>query len=369
MKKILFLAHHRLNRSPGQRYRFEQFFDYLQKNEILCYLSFIIYEKDEKALYYSKNIFGKVKLALNSIIRRIIHIKNIKDFDLVVIYREALPFKSTFFENYIAKKKIPMVYDFDDAIWVKDVSEVNKKISFFKDEKKIEKILPLCKYVTCGNEYLANFALKFNSNVVIIPSTVDTDIYKPIKKNNINSPVKIGWVGSHTTIKHFELISDVYLELKTKYNNKVEFIVIGDENYKNEKLNLQGKKWENDKEVQLFNSFDIGVMPLPNNDWTKGKCGMKGLLYMSVGLPTVMSNVGMNKDIINDGINGFLPTGNQEWIDVLSKLIEDKDLRTKIGNQGRETVLEKYSKNVIKKTYLNLYSSIINKHEKNNTLQ
>jgi len=359
LKKILFLAHHRLNRSPGQRYRFEQFFDYLQKNEILCYLSFIIYEKDEKALYYSKNLFGKVKLALNSIIRRIIHIKNIKDFDLVVIYREALPFKSTFFENYIAKKKIPMVYDFDDAIWVKDVSEVNKKISFFKDEKKIEKILPLCKYVTCGNEYLANFALKFNSNVVIIPSTVDTDIYKPIKKNNINSPVKIGWVGSHTTIKHFELISDVYLELKSKYNNKVEFIVIGDENYKNEKLNLQGKKWENDKEVQLFNSFDIGVMPLPNNDWTKGKCGMKGLLYMSVGLPTVMSNVGMNKDIINDGINGFLPTGNKEWIDVLSKLIEDKELRKKIGDKGRETVLEKYSKNIIKKTYLDLYTSLM----------
>ena len=359
MKKILFLAHHRLNRSPGQRYRFEQFFDYLQKNEILCYLSFIIYEKDEKALYYSKNIFGKVKLALNSIIRRVIHIKNIKDFDLVVIYREALPFKSTFFENYIAKKKIPMVYDFDDAIWVKDVSEVNKKISFFKDEKKIEKILPLCKYVTCGNEYLANFALKFNSNVVIIPSTVDTDIYKPIKKNNINSPVKIGWVGSHTTIKHFELISDVYLELKSKYNNKVEFIVIGDENYKNEKLNLQGKKWENHKEVQLFNSFDIGVMPLPNNDWTKGKCGMKGLLYMSVGLPTVMSNVGMNKDIINDGINGFLPTGNKEWIDVLSKLIEDKELRKKIGDKGRETVLENYSKNIIKKTYLDLYTSLM----------
>ena len=139
----------------------------------------------------------------------------------------------------------------------------------------------------------------------------------------------------------------------------MEFIVIGDENYKNEKLSLQGIKWENDKEVQLFNSFDIGVMPLPDNDWTQGKCGMKGLLYMSVGLPTVMSNVGMNKDIINNGINGFLPTGNQGWIDVLSKLIEDKELRKKIGDKGRETVLEKYSKNIIKKTYLDLYTSLM----------
>ena len=369
MKKILFLAHHRLNRAPGQRYRFEQFFNYLNQNNLNCELAHLLSEKDDIIMYQKGNYFKKFLIGFKAYFKRFLKILRVREYDLIVIFREVIPTRSIFFEKIVSKLEIPIIYDFDDAIWIKDVSYVNKKISFFKDEKKIEKILPLCKYITCGNEYLANFALKFNSNVVIIPSTVDTDIYKPIKKNNINGPVKIGWVGSHTTIKHFELISDVYLELKTKYNKNVEFVVIGDEYYKNEKLNLRGKKWENDKEVQLFNSFDIGVMPLPNNDWTKGKCGMKGLLYMSVGLPTVMSNVGMNKDIINDGINGFLPTGNQEWIDVLSKLIEDKDLRTKIGNQGRETVLEKYSKKVIKKTYLNLYSSVINKHEKNSTLQ
>ena len=359
MKKILFLAHHRINRSPGQRYRFEQFFDYLEINGIQCCLAHIINENDEKYLYHSKNILKKLKVGVNSYLRRWKHLKDIESFDLVVIYREVIPTKSTLFENYISKKNIPIVYDFDDAIWIRDVSEVNKNISFLKDEKKIEKIIPLCNHITCGNKYLANYASNFNSNITIIPSSVNTDLYKPIEKQNNDGIVKIGWVGSHTTVKHFEMIIDVYLKLKSKYQDKIDFVLIGDKNYHHEKLAINGVKWENKMEVELFNSFDIGIMPLPNNEWTKGKCGMKGILYMSVGIPTVMSNVGMNKDIIEHGKNGFLPVGEEQWIEVLSKLIEDKELRKKIGDEGRQTVLEKYSKNKIKKTYLDLYTSLM----------
>ena len=118
LKKILFLAHHRLDRSPGQRYRFEQFFDYLESNGIQCYLANIINEKDEKYLYRSKNIFKKVKIGVNSFIRRWKHIKDIESFDLVVIYREVIPTKSTLFENYISKKNIPIVYDFFNLFFV-----------------------------------------------------------------------------------------------------------------------------------------------------------------------------------------------------------------------------------------------------------
>ena len=214
MKKILFLAHHRIDRSPGQRYRFEQFFDYLEFKGIQCYLANIINEQDENALYHSKNILKKIKIGLNSYKRRWIHTSKIQNFDLIVIYREVLPTKSIFFENYIYKKNVPIVYDFDDAIWVKDVSDANKKISFLKDEKKIEKILPLCKHVTCGNQYLANFAKKFNANVTIIPSTVDTEKYRPLKFAKNSKLIKIGWVGSHTTVKHFEMLKDVYIKLK-----------------------------------------------------------------------------------------------------------------------------------------------------------
>lgn len=370
MKKILFVAHHRLDRSPGQRYRFEQFFDFLELKGLSCHLANIITEEDEKILYESSNILKKIVVGIKSYKRRFIHLLSITKYDLVVIYREALPTRSIFFEKYISKKNIPIIFDFDDAIWVKDVSDTNKKISWFKDERKIEKLLPLCTHVTCGNEYLAAYAKKFNDKISIIPSTVDTDLYYPSNKNNNNQVVRIGWVGSHTTIKHFELIIDVFKQLKDKYQNKIDFIVIGDENYKNEKLDLKVKKWDNSMEVELFNCFDIGVMPLPKDEWAKGKCGMKGLLYMSVGKPAVMSNVGMNKQIIDHGINGYLASGHKQWFDVLSNLIEDKELRRQIGLNGRETVLSKYSKNVTKDIYYQLYNTIINSpDEKNSALQ
>ena len=113
----------------------------------------------------------------------------------------------------------------------------------------------MCTHVTCGNEFLAAYAKQFNERVTIIPSTVDTDLYFPLNQNNNDQVVRIGWVGSHTTIKHFELITDVFIQLKDKFQNKVDFIVIGDENYRNEKLNITGEKWDNSREVELFNSL------------------------------------------------------------------------------------------------------------------
>ena len=358
MKKILFIAHHRKNRAPGQRYRFEQYFNYLEANNIKCQLAYWINENNDKTLYQKGRYISKLFLAVKAYLVRINNLINIRKYDLIIVFREALPTRSIFFEKCIYWFKIPLLYDFDDAIWVKDISTVNKKLSWFKNEKKIEKLLPLCTYVTCGNNYLADFARNYNKNISIIPSTVDTSHYMPLEKNK-HEQVRIGWVGSHTTIKHFELLTDVFVQLQKKYSDKVKFVVIGDENYTNRKLNLKGKKWDNDKEVELFNSLDIGVMPLPEDEWTKGKCGMKGLLYMSVGIPAVMSNIGMNKDIINHGVNGFLPKGHQQWLDVLSNLIEDSELREKIGKEGRKTVEEKYSKEKVKKTYLNLYNSLM----------
>lgn len=354
-KKILFIVHHRLDRSPGQRYRFEQYFDFLEENGYSCFLSNIIDEKDDKIMYSKGNYFKKASIVVKSYKHRRKNLKSLNDFDLVLIYREALITPSIYFERKIAESNIPVVYDFDDAIWVKDVSDGNKALSFLKNADKIKKILPMVTHVTVGNTYLADFAKKYNNNITIIPSTIDTDKYKKIvrKHNGIN----IGWVGSHTTVKHFEEAIPVLKKIKEKYPT-VNFKVIGDPNYKNEELDIKGQPWSNEKEVELFNELDIGIMPLPDNPWTRGKCGMKGLLYMAVETPAIMSPVGMNNDIVEDGENGYLPKSDEEWFDVLSKLIEDADLREKIGIAGRKTIEEKYSMKSQQKVYLELFNRL-----------
>ena len=286
-------------------------------------------------------------------------LKSISQYDLVVVFREAILTSSIFFEKRLAKSGVPILFDFDDAIWVKDVSEGNQRLSFLKNPDKIKKILPLVSHVSAGNSYLKEFALKFNKSVSIIPSTIDTDKYKEIKQFK-EGLVTIGWVGSHTTIKHFETIVPVLIKLKEKYKEKIEFKVIGDPVYYNSDLGIDGMAWDNSKEVEFFNMLDIGVMPLPEDEWTKGKCGMKGLLYMSVNTPAVMSSVGVNSEIIENGVNGFLADTAEEWFEVLSKLIEDENLRKSIGLAGRKTVEEKYSMNSQKEKYLDLYLSLMN---------
>lgn len=353
LKRVLFIAHHRLDRAPGQRYRFEQYFNWFQENGIECVLSNLLDEEDDKNLYKSRNYWNKLKIAVKSWNKRRKDLKRVKDFDLVVIYREARITRGISFEKKAAKLGVPMLFDFDDAIWVKDMSAGNKWLSFMKSSNKIQKILPLCSHVTAGNEYLAEFARKFNENVSIIPSTIDCRKYVPMEKTS--DKVTIGWVGSHTTVKHFELVINVYRNLLKKYGDKIQFKVIGDPLYENKELGIVGEPWSNDKEVELFNSIDIGVMPLEEDAWTKGKCGMKGILYMSVGKPAVMSAVGMNCDIVSHGVDGYVPVGEDEWFKVLSDLIENEDLRNEVGQKARETVIDRFSIDSQKDVLLRIY--------------
>lgn len=221
------------------------------------------------------------------------------------------------------------------------MSAGNKWLSFLKSSNKIQRILPLCSHVTAGNKYLAAYASQFNDNVSIVPSTIDCTKYVPLGRSS--DKITIGWVGSHTTVKHFELVINVYKKLLKTYGEKIEFKVIGDPLYENKELGIVGEPWCNEKEVELFNSIDIGVMPLEEDAWTKGKCGMKGLLYMSVGKPAVMSAVGMNCEIVSHGKDGYVPVGEDEWYSVLSELIENESLRKEVGEQARTTILERFS--------------------------
>ena len=266
---------------------------------------------------------------------------------------------TTLFERGLAKSGKPIIFDFDDSIWISDISEGNKNLSWMKRSSKTDEIIALSKLVIVGNQYLADHAKLFNNNVEIIPTTIDTNYHKPTEKQ-AKETVCIGWTGSETTIRHFKLIIPVLKRIKEKYGDKVSFIQISNVTSECPEIGLETVVWNAQDEIAQLQRIDIGIMPLPDDAWAKGKCGFKGLQYMALEIPTIMSPVGVNTEIIDDGKNGFFATTDDEWFAVLCKLIDDADLRKNIGEEGRKTIVARYSIDSQKEKYLSLFEKTSN---------
>jgi len=358
MPKILFIGAHRLNRSPSQRFRFEQYFSFLCENGFECHLSPLLDENENKMFYSEGRFFRKMLIVINSFLRRKKDIAKAKEYDIIFIQREAFMTGTTFFERKLKETGKKIIFDFDDAVWLPNVSMGNKKFEWLKNPSKISKLISLSDLVIAGNHYLKSYAGKYNKNVLIIPTTIDTEYHRKKNLAKTDSRICIGWTGSHTTIRHFEFAVPALKKLKEKFGHKIYFKVIGDENYENKEIGIKGIQWKLENEISDLSEIDIGIMPLPDTDWTRGKCGLKALQYMALQIPCVMSPVGVNSEIVSDGINGFFAKDLTEWIAKISLLIENPELRIKIGAEARKSVEDNYSVKSQKEKYLTCMKSL-----------
>lgn len=358
--KILFVSLHRPNRSPSQRFRFEQYIHFLEQEGFNCHHSYLLSAKDDSVFYKPGNFLKKALILFKSTFKRITEVVFDK-YDIVFVQRECYMLGTAFFEKNFSRKA-KMVFDFDDSIWMNQTGEIksgNKIFYFLKDPRKTERIIKSAHMVFAGNNYLAEYASSYNQNVHIVPTTIDTDTYVKKKIVKKQEGICIGWSGSFSTIVHFQHVIPALKILKEKYSDKIYFKVIGDASYANAELEIKGLPWKSETEVEDLSEIDIGLMPLPDDEWTKGKCGLKGLQYMALSIPAVMSPVGVNTEIIQDGQNGFLASAMTEWVEKISILVENSSLRLQIGEAGRQTVLEKYSVQANKKLYLDLLNQIL----------
>jgi len=357
--KVLIVCLHAPDRVPGQRFRFEQYLDYLREQGVETTYSNLLEEKDYKYFYGQKKYFRKLGIVIKGFLKRLRELKKIRNYDIVFIQREAFMLGTCYFEKRYAKRS-KIIFDYDDAIWLDLVSGHNRRFRFLKNPDKTKTIIGLSRLVFAGNQFLADYAKQFNQNVVIVPTTIDTNVYQPAYDMG-KERICIGWSGSFSTIAHFTTCLDALRVIKNKYGNRVYFKVIGDGKYRNEELNIKGEDWKKESEVKDLKEIDIGIMPLPDDEWSKGKCGLKGLQYMALAIPTIMSPVGVNKDIITDGVNGFLASATDEWVNKLSTLIESAELRGEMGGKGRKTVVEQYSVEAIKHLYLKYLTGVAGK--------
>ena len=361
MPEVLILCAHRPKRSPSQRYRFEQYLPFLEMEGFRFTFSYLLNAKDDKVFYSKGNEWRKILILLKGVLIRIKDVFRYKQFDIIFIQREASFFGTSIFERLASRSGAYVIFDFDDSIWLADTSPGNKKWEWIKKPEKFYDNVRNANWVIAGNAYLAEKARPYNSNVLIIPTTIDTSIHLPKPKLSKNDKITIGWSGSISTIKHFEELVPELRQIKDRYGDLVQFKVIGDPQYKNEALSVVSVPWTETDEVDQLNSIDIGLMPLPDDEWANGKCGLKGLSYMACGVATVMSAVGVNKDIIIDGYNGFLIRHTTEWHEKLATLIENQSLRQTFGEKGRETVQARFSTEVLQASYLQVFNKALTK--------
>lgn len=361
MPKVLLPVMHRPNRSPSQRYRFEQYLDMLRDHGFEIIFSNLLNEADDRLFYQPGHYAAKAKIVFKSALKRLKDLR--EEYDIILIQREAFMLGTTFFEQLFSKKKAKIIFDFDDSIWLDNpqgTSDANRKLAFLKNPSKTSEIIKMSDMVFAGNDYLAAYARQYNKCVKIIPTTVNTDRFCPSSKQ-ITEAITIGWSGSPTTVQHFEYAIPVLKRLKAKYGSKLKIRIMGDSHYHQPALGLRGEPWSASAEVPFLTSLDIGIMPLPDDEWTKGKCGLKGLTYMSCGVATIMSPVGVNSEIISDGQNGYLASTPEEWERKIEDLIENPDLRIRLGKAGRQTVIDRYSVISQRERYLQYFREVLEK--------
>jgi glycosyltransferase involved in cell wall biosynthesis len=357
-KKLLYIAPHRPGRSPGQRFRFEQFMEYLQQRGFEITYSYVLNQWDDRIFYQKGYYLLKLFIGFKGLVIRLKDWFRANRYDIILVYREAHFVGNTFFEKRFAKSKAKLVFDFDDAIWLNDTSQGNSNLQWLKKPEKTGTIISLADLVIAGNQYLADYARSFSEKILIIPTTIDTGYHQPLAKPS-TAPICIGWTGSSTTIKHFQEALPILVKLKERYNSHVTFKVIVDVDLEWPELGIKSTQWNAFTEIDELNTIDIGIMPLPDDPWSKGKCGFKGIQYMALEKPAVLSPVGVNLDIIEDGVNGFLATTETEWVNKLSLLIDSKELRHKIGKAGRQTIVTGYSLDSQKKVLADALDKLI----------
>ncbi len=356
--RILFVTMHRPRRSPGQRFRFEQYLPYLEAQGFECDMSYIVSEQDDRILYSPGRYAAKFGMLVKSVFHRLRDVMAARNYDIVFVYREALMINTGIIEWLLAQTRARMVFDFDDAVWIQPVSDANSKLGFLRaGPSKIPGVLKRCDLVFAGNNYLADYARQFNDHVHVIPTTLDTSTHKPGPRPP-HQGVCIGWNGSPSTVPYFHALTPALTRVKQRFGDRVYFKLVGDGAYRNPALDLVGQAWKEATEVEDTLEFDLGLMPLPDDPWTRGKCGFKALLYMALAIPPVVSPVAVNAEIVEDGVCGFTAATDDEWVDKIGRLVEDAPLRQTFGQRGREVVVQRYSLDSQKDRYVQLLRSL-----------
>ena len=345
-----------LRKAPSQRFRVEAYFDLLKEHKIDYDTQQFLDEAAWQILYLQGSLLKKIAAVCKGYLKRLqLVLSGASAYSHIFIHREATPLGPPLIEWLLAKVlKKKIIYDFDDAIWIPNTSKENRMASWIKAFWKVKYICRWSYKVAGGNEYLCAYARRYNNDVVLLPTSVDiVTRYNKIKDHKTGQIV-IGWTGSHSTMHYLEEMLPLFKRVTSEFDAQI--MIISNKKPDFEISNLKFMHWQEATEIDDLLQFTIGIMPLKKDAWSEGKCGFKLIQYAALGIPAVSSPVGVNKNIVEQGVTGFLCETEHEWYMALQKLITDVGLREKMGTRGKEKIATQYSVQANAGIFLGLFN-------------
>ncbi len=355
-KRILFLVPYPLEIAPSQRFRFEQYFEALAEKGFEYEVKPFLDESAMIYLYEQGNFLRKVWKVLFGLLNRFFQLLLLSKYDYVFIHREAAPVGPPVFEWLITKvfqKKV--IFDFDDAIWLKNTSSTNSVISWFKRYRNADNVCSWAWKVSCGNEYLASHARQFNQNVLVNPTTIDTENLHNRVREFSTDKITIGWTGTHSTIKYLDALIPTLKRLEYEFD--FNLLVIADRKPTFELKSLQFLQWNKQTEIDDLLKMDVGLMPLEDDKWAKGKCGFKALQYMALGVPAIVSPIGVNTNIVDHASNGWICDTEVEWEQTLRSILTKQMKLKDFSDAARAKIEQHYSVKSNTSKFLHLFDN------------
>lgn len=339
--KVLFLTKYPVE-GASSRYRVYQYLPYLKNSNVDHVVSSFMSEKFYKLSFSSGSLVTKSYLTLFAILKRLCILVSWKKYDVIYMQRELFPVGPPLIEKLLKKMGATLVYDYDDALFINKTNQYNKLIGFFRKPNKTIEIFKTVDCVLAGNDYLRDTASSYCKNAITFEVAEDTQRFKKKATRQDASKLIIGWLGSKTTVKYLNYIAVPLAKIQEKYP-KVKFQVMGgDPDFSIPNVSIDHLTWSLENELIALNDFDIGIMPLPNEEWSQGKSGGKARTYMAAGVVPVVTGIGYNLQLIENGETGFFCNCDQQWFDTIGMLIENIDLREDVANKARDYVMEHF---------------------------
>lgn len=324
----------------GNRLRIEQYVPHLRRSGIEVDLVPFFDDATARILFRPGHTARKAAALFVGSVRRALRLVASGDHDLLLVYRESMPFGPPLIESLWRRRGRPYVFDFDDALYLRAIHPVNQRWSWLRPSSRLDRAVAGARAVIVSTEYLARWARERNPSVAVLPTPVDTSRHRPRPPHRPSERTVIGWTGSTTTAEYLRIIDRPLSVLADR--RRVLFRAVGGP-YVHPRVPVELRPFTIESEAGEIESFDIGVLPEPDDPWTRGKAGYKALLYMATQVPVVASRVGVNPEVVRHGVDGYVVDTHEDWLEALDRLAGDPPLRQRMGEAGREHVEARYS--------------------------